>query len=511
MTTSNNFGMPTGVKIDWSEGVEIDNEYFHKDQLDRARYAEFLTNYLLGQSKEKPYVLNLNSAWGTGKTYFLKRWKYDLEKHHPVIYIDAWKDDHSDDPFMTVVSAIISSLRELTDKPESSILSKGFENGWSLLKAMGPLMVGAAAKKYLGKDIDELASLTEENSPDIRKDVGDAAVKMAQFLISSHEKKSESVKALKLDILGWIDAVVGQNNELGKPTFVIIDELDRCRPSYAVEMLEAVKHIFDITGVYFIIATDTEQLQHAIKVVYGEEFDAQTYLSRFFDSRFSLREASLKTLIEAHCNVTVFKMEYCIAKGINFWPYSNNHLDNIISIFDTFKLSPRVAIQVVNRISATIINMKAHTSVDICYLAILHSIRIVEPTFYSNLISIGRLGDYNNFFKGKDYFHSGNKIFITTDLSQGPVEMSLSKYFETIFLYVSNIFENHAGTKISVDGLTAREIEEDLASEKSINRRSIHDESFHTRLLQFEYLQSAVRKINKKSYKDMVELAVSFD
>ncbi|MGL6556561.1 KAP family P-loop NTPase fold protein [Aeromonas dhakensis] len=305
--------------------------------------------------------------------------------------------------------------------------------------------------------------------------------------------------------------MVGQNNDLGKPTFVIIDELDRCRPNYAVEMLEAVKHIFDITGVYFIIATDTEQLQHAIKVVYGEEFDAQTYLSRFFDSRFSLRETSLKTLIEAHCDVTVFKMEYCVAKGIYFWPYSTNHLDNLISIFDTFKLSPRVAIQVVNRISATIINMKMHTSIDICYLAILHSIRIVEPNFYNNLVSIGRLGDYNSIFKGKDYFHSDNKISITTDLSQGPVEMSLSKYFETIFLYVSNIFENHAGIKFSVDGLTAREIQNDLDSEKSISRRSIHDESFHARILQFEYLQSSVRKINKKSYKDMVELAVSFD
>ncbi|TOL41491.1 hypothetical protein CGH98_24085, partial [Vibrio parahaemolyticus] len=78
---------------------------------------------------------------------------------------------------------------------------------------------------------------------------------------------------------------------------VFIDELDRCRPSYAVEMLEVIKHFFELDNVVFVVATDTEQLQHAVKAVYGQLFDAQLYLGRFFRRRFSLLELSRKQFI----------------------------------------------------------------------------------------------------------------------------------------------------------------------------------------------------------------------
>lgn len=64
--------------------------------------------------------------------------------------------------------------------------------------------------------------------------------------------------------------------------------MDRCRPTYAVELLEAIKHFFSVDGIVFVIATDTAQLQHAIRAIYGEGFDGQQYLHRFFDQEFTL-------------------------------------------------------------------------------------------------------------------------------------------------------------------------------------------------------------------------------
>lgn len=512
MTASQELEMTKSVTINWSEGVEIEDEFFQKDLLGREKYAGFLTNHLLGQNKEKPYVLNLNSGWGTGKTYFLKRWKYDLEKCHPVIYIDAWKNDHSDDPFMTVVSAIISTLRESTDKPESSLLSKGAENSWLLLKAMGPLIVGAAAKKILGKDIDELASLVEGDSPDISKEVGDAAAKMAQFLISSHEKRAESVKALKADIIGWIDTVVGQGNGIVKPTFVIIDELDRCRPSFAVEMLEAVKHIFDIPGIFFIIATDTEQLQHAIKVVYGNDFDAQTYLSRFFDSRFSLRESSLKSLIEANCDLTVFSNEYLDQNRIVLWPRNISPLDNIVSVLESFSLSPREAIQVVHRIAATIVNLKKNRAVDIIYITILHCLKIKDPHIYDGVVGTSTMGDYRDVFKSKDYFNSEVEIGVMLDRnSRGVISISLNKYFSSIFLYNSNVFLYDADDNVKVKKKNASHIEEEIRQLRRGGGYEYDDERLHILYLQCEYLDVRLHRDGKTHYKDFIELATSFD
>lgn len=500
----------SGMKIDWSSPVDIDDEHFREDQLGREKYARFLAGYLLGQNKDKPYVLNLNSGWGTGKTYFLKRLKYDLEKHHPVIYIDAWKSDHSDDPFMTVISAIITTLRGLTDKPETSVLSKGMENGWSLLKAMGPLLVGAAAKKYLGKDINEITSLLEPDSSDISKDVGDAAANMAKFLISSHEKKSASIKALKNDITGWIGAVSGQGSLDGKPTVVIIDELDRCRPSYAVEMLETVKHIFDIPGVFFVIATDTEQLQHAIKVVYGNGFDAQTYLTRFFDSRFSLREAPLKTLIESHCNTSVFRD--CSEKHqIILWPTHDKHIENVINVLESFNLSPRLAIQIVNRIGASLLNLRPGAKIDLIYLTILHCLRVRDTEIYNMSVGSVSVGNYIELFKGKDYFHSKLKFSAMIDSECEILICPLEKYFESIFLYTTDVFENDNGVRITTHGINLSEFKTEVLQMFHEDGMSLRNEETHIPLLKFEYLNEQMRRIDKRVYRDLVELAASLD
>jgi len=505
--------MSKEIDVEWKSSIVIDGVSYCPDHLDRAKYALFLTSFLNSQDLSKPYVLNLNSGWGTGKTYFLKRWAEDLKRRHPVVYIDAWKDDHSDDPFMTVVSAIISSLRELTDKPEDSFLSKSCENGWSLLKAMGPMMVGAAAKKYLGKDLDELLSFDEENSPDIHKEVGDAAAKMAQFLISAHEKKSASVKALKLDILGWIGSVVGQGSGISKPTFVIIDELDRCRPSYAVEMLEAIKHIFDIPGVFFIIATDTEQLQHAIKVVYGGGFDAQTYLSRFFDSRFSLRQPSLRGLIETHCNINVLSKEYCLGHQISIWPKTEDQLSNVVSIIDTFNLSPRIAIQIVNRIISTISYMRRGNCFDIVYLTILHCMRASDFDTFNKISGIAPLGNMEIVFKGKGYVNSRRTINLQCDVIRRVLlDITLDKYFKSIFVYVSNVFDDvgmvNSNLRSGGYQLIVKELESGVDRNRGVD---FSLEVFHLKQMQADYLENNLHNKNKKYYLDLVELSASFD
>ena len=86
-----------------------------------------------------------------------------------------------------------------------------------------------------------------------------------------------------------------------KPTAILIDELDRCRPTYAIELLETAKHIFGVNHVVFVLAVNRDQLAHSVKVLYGSEFDAEGYLRRFFDIEFKLpapnREAFIRNLL----------------------------------------------------------------------------------------------------------------------------------------------------------------------------------------------------------------------
>ena len=90
----------------------------------------------------------------------------------------------------------------------------------------------------------------------------------------------------------------------GKPLVLVIDELDRCRPSYAVALLEAAKHLFMVDHIVFVLAIDRAQLTHSVKVLYGDTFDAEGYLQRFFDVDYRLPSPKRDDLITAMLRTT---------------------------------------------------------------------------------------------------------------------------------------------------------------------------------------------------------------
>jgi predicted KAP-like P-loop ATPase len=77
-----------------------------------------------------------------------------------------------------------------------------------------------------------------------------------------------------------------------------VDELDRCRPTYAIQTLELVKHLFNVPGLIFIFALDIEQLSHSVQTVYGQNMDAQGYLCRFFDYFMMMTYETNRNLVD---------------------------------------------------------------------------------------------------------------------------------------------------------------------------------------------------------------------
>ena len=80
---------------------------------------------------------------------------------------------------------------------------------------------------------------------------------------------------------------------------LFIDELDRCKPAYAVKLLERVKHYFCNDRLTFVFSINTHELQNTIKHYYGENINASKYLDRFFDFRISLPKANLGKYYQA--------------------------------------------------------------------------------------------------------------------------------------------------------------------------------------------------------------------
>ena len=363
--------------FDWQEPITWDGpgaidgvvEKLAGDRLDRARYAEFLTNYLAAEGKQRNYVLNLNAEWGAGKTWFIKRWYMELKAHYPTVYIDAWQQDFSDDPLLTVISSIIEQLKEEAGSPQlSPYLSTKLA---SLLKATAPIVTKALFKKVSGINIDEVQEVI----------TADDAGKLVESLFQDTRKKTEAVQLLKHEIQQWVGAIIGKKKKQA-PAFILIDELDRCRPSYAVEMLETIKHIFDIQGVVFVLATDTEQLQHAIKVIYGEGFDAQNYLGRFFQRRFTLNRKSRRGFIS---NILEVRR---LPNGSNMvWPTLNNPralLEVVTAVSDSLELSLRQTEQIIDRL-LFVISKPRRRKVNLIFLMYLFALHEKDYQLYSGV------------------------------------------------------------------------------------------------------------------------------
>lgn len=328
--------------IEWSLPGSNNVEILSADKFKRAAYAEFLTKYLSVEGENNSYVLNLNSEWGAGKTWFIKRWYNELSLIYPTVYIDAWQQDFSNDPLLTVISSVIEQLKKISGD-DIPIPPAFKEKLFKLLKGAGKVVIKSAMNSA-GIKLDDVDLNIEGSDVDGFVDT----------LCSTHTERYDAIQNIKKDIREWVEACRGKAN-LHLPAFILIDELDRCRPSYAVEMLETIKHIFDIPGIVFVVATDTEQLQHAIKAIYGNDFDARSYLGRFFRRRFSLHEISRKEFVLERLAVVRDNLSLN-----NVWPRQTcsglpdiRQLVKIISITsDVFELSLRQTEQLIDRLVA---------------------------------------------------------------------------------------------------------------------------------------------------------------
>ncbi len=141
--------------MDFEWGADIDHS-FSEDRLNRSGLASFLTTYLVAEGTKRNYVLNVNAEWGAGKTYFLKRWQHSIQNSHPVVYIDAWQQDYSDDPLLTVVSSIISQLQGQHGSPGDVTIHKAARGLLGFFKIAAPFVTKAVVKKVSGIEFDKL-------------------------------------------------------------------------------------------------------------------------------------------------------------------------------------------------------------------------------------------------------------------------------------------------------------------------------------------------------------------
>ena len=278
-----------GIRIQPSEIEVPEDDPFKNDLLSRKEPAEVLT-HLVG-SLEGPCVLAVDAAWGAGKTTFLKIWSRHLRKNgFPVVEFNAWETDHAGDPFVALSSELTDGLHKYTDDPLAKKITDMKKGVTEVLRRAVPGAIRLATAGIL------------DVSPLLEKEAGQFLASCAEARMSEYQAAQQSVKAFR-GVLQDMADTLSKSSE-NRPLIVVIDELDRCRPSYAVELLEVAKHMFAVDHIVFVLAVNRAELAHAIKALYGSGFDAEGYLRRFFDVDFRLPEPERGVFIHALLEAT---------------------------------------------------------------------------------------------------------------------------------------------------------------------------------------------------------------
>ena len=366
-----------------------DGESFEKDIFGRSEFGEALSN-LVSQSNDE-LVISLDGRWGEGKSTFVKMWQGMLKnKGIPSIYIDAFANDYVDDAFIAVASSITAFIDANTLSPDKSneFKEKAKIVGVQLLSWTAKVGIKAATLGAIKDgDIEELKDIKNDLAKGLSNIVGDFVGER----LASHSKDIELLESFK-KLLSEIPSLLSADGD--KPIVIIIDELDRCRPTYAVELVEKIKHLFSVKNVVFVLVMHRKQLEEAIKCVYGKNIDAHTYLQKFINIETTLpkKTGDSQTSDIAQYNRRLFNLH-----AIDTYGDKQHLLDSLVILAKHFNLSLRQLERVYTNIAIFYATSAKDQIRLIPLVSFLAVVKVVNPVIYERLLH--KTISYDELFK----------------------------------------------------------------------------------------------------------------
>lgn len=363
----------------------------------------------------------LNGAWGTGKSVFLSQWRKQLKSEgYRVTIFNAWDNDYFGEPTL----AILSQFKDFFD--EDTPLSQKAAAAWKTLQKTPAIVF----KSLLKKGLSEISCGVLDNK--VIEEISDSynsEVEVEQCYRNSDIGKyvSQRIEFIKYKtslIEFATEASISSDGQPNKPLVFIIDELDRCSPSFAVEVLEKVKHLFNIPNIVFCIAIDKEQLKRTIQGYYGAyNFNAEEYLRRFFDIELDLppiKYIEFAQLLSEH-----FNFRNCI--------WSDNNRKDFIKISASMAEKHHLSLRQLEKYYAHAkLVFSSYGSVDDSewLIAIMLIIYKFENGTFNNIV--------DKSFSIEDYASSLKNLFDFNEFSNGPNLLGALLYFIDAHLHEGN-------------------------------------------------------------------------
>ena len=259
------------MKFNFEQKIDLYNEGFEdegNDLLHRRKTGSALSSLL--NRTEDPLVVTLDGEWGSGKTNFLKRWvgqHLKENKDSTVVYIDAFAHDYISDP----LPALVTALEGRTNNKNIKRMKRAAFNIAKVGTRVGLAVATSGASVAVGKVGEE-----------ITKALGGQAQMNLEEYWEQEKGRSDAMEQFREALESMVSAK--KNNKV----IIVIDELDRCRPDYALEVLEIIKHFFSVDNVHFVLGINLNALEDMVSTRYGAKIDAREYLQKFIQIKLEL-------------------------------------------------------------------------------------------------------------------------------------------------------------------------------------------------------------------------------
>ena len=409
-----------------------------------SRNKDLVRFYELISLQEDNCSIALDGRWGSGKTFFVKQSVLMINANNPVsdmdddtriqitralnlqkrekdasesfdvaVYYDAWENDNDIDPILSIVYEIVKQLG----------INYSFKDNDAFMQA------GSVLEVITNRNITGMIENLKSSDP-LKK-------------IKEEKDLQEKIKAFFTELL----------EERGNRLIVFIDELDRCKPSYAVQLLERIKHYLSDGRITFVFSVNLSELQHTIRRYYGNMFDASRYLDRFFNLRISLPPAD-KTAFYGELGLNSLNLLEKVSKQvINTY---NMELREAVRFYRQVKTSAYEPTHQNRKWNFSYTDGQARMLLLMYVIPVVIGLKIIDISLYYEFISGKNVKPLMDIYRDSDIgmrlavrlLDEDESMTVEKDRKLVTVEQKLQQLYDATFVteYTSNMYNTILGS-----------------------------------------------------------------
>ncbi|MBU2889021.1 KAP family P-loop NTPase fold protein [Celeribacter halophilus] len=238
----------------------------------------------------EPMVIAVDAPWGAGKSVFLKCWVGAHTKENKgtatTVYFDAFQHDFLDDPLVSIFKEVTDRIEKLkpetTEDAEQQRIAK-LKDLSGKAKKYVPILGRAALRLAVGtvatEAIMDIENPDESSLDELLQNANSEVAKAIGSFWNAEETRSQAMNGFREYL-----SDLAKDQKL----VIVVDELDRCRPDYALHLLEVIKHFFNVENVHFVLGVNLTELENSVRARYGAGVNAGLYLQKFVTVRMRL-------------------------------------------------------------------------------------------------------------------------------------------------------------------------------------------------------------------------------